>query len=391
MFSPSHDCRQVTIQQLLREWPPGFGGIERVAHELASSFGGEVFSLDVQRDSSKPQDPLHVRYIRIRLRSFGLFGRLFLPLPCRALFKLLLSPDPLHGHLPCPGVLLLLFLARIVQPKRHVSAHWHSFLDRGSGFNGFLVSVYQKIALRLVPYLSAVVTTSPCLASELQHAGVSEPRIFLLPCCLSKKQEHLALSLPFPPMRADKALRILFIGRLDSYKRLDWLFEALNQITSPWYLVVVGDGPKRSRFERLAQTIFPQSSRVRFLGRLSEASKFEQLAAADVLVLPSDCCNEAFGIVQLEAMAAGRVSLAFDQPRSGMGWVSKLSGLPWSQSREGLPEVLERLAKDPVLRRQSCLQARQRYSELFARGVWMQELQRFRALVEGGMVNLSVE
>ena len=75
---------------------------------------------------------------------------------------------------------------------------------------------------------------------------------------------------------------------------------------------------------------------MQFHGRLPELEKQAQIVASDVLVLPSDRSNEAFGIVQLEAMAAGRIALAFDQPRSGMGWVGQLSGLPWSQSPEGL-------------------------------------------------------
>ena len=136
---------------------------------------------------------------------------------------------------------------------------------------------------------------------------------------------------------------MLYIGRHDSYKRLDWLLEALQTLRSPWQLAVVGDGPKRKQFERLADHLFPQTSPVHFYGRLDEAGKLHHLSASDVLVLPSDSSNEAFGIVQLEAMAAGWPSLAFDQSRSGMGWVGRLSGLHWSQSPEGLPEVLQRL------------------------------------------------
>ena len=163
--------------------------------------------------------------------------------------------------------------------------------------------------------------------------------------------------------------------------RLDWPFEALAQLTSSWQLVVVEMAQPLSA-RRIVPISF-QASQVRFLGRLSEDSKFEQLAASDLLVLPSSCSNEAFGIVQLEAMAAGRIALAFDRPRSGMSWVSSLTGLPWSQSREGLPEVLERLAVHPGLRRDLCLQARDRYCQLFSRGVWLEKLQRFCDLVAG--------
>ena len=379
------------VEQLLREWPPGYGGVERVAHELASVWGGAVYSLDVQRQGGAGHDPLPVGYPRRRLPSTKSLGRLQVPLPSQALWRLLRSPVPLHGHLPSPGVLLVLVLARLLRPRRRVTAHWHCFLEPGRGVNGRLFALYQWLALRLVPWLSAVVTTSPLLAQELQRCGCAQQRVLVLPCCLSQQQEQQGLALPVPEPGVGEPLRVLFIGRLDSYKRLDWLLQALATLTTPWQLVVVGDGPKRTAFERLAQDLSPQISRVRFLGRLPETAKLEQLAAADLLVLPSDRSNEAFGIVQLEAMAAGRIALAFDQPRSGMGWVGQLPGLPWSQSPEGLAEVLQRLADQPALTQQLGLQARDRYRTLFSRGVWLQQLQRLGDSVETGKVCFSTE
>ena len=372
----------INLDQLLREWPPGFGGVERVAHELAHVWGGIAFSFDVQGQVYLGEDPLPVHYPRRRVPSFRLFGRLQLPLPSRVLWQLLRSSSALHGHLPSPGVLFVLVLARLIDPRRPVTAHWHCFLETRQGINRFLFAAYQWIALRLLPKLTAVVTTSPILAEELQRCGCPERHVFVLPCCLSPQQEQLCLALTIPQTVLGDPLRLLFIGRLDSYKRIDWLLEALAQLTSPWQLSVVGDGPKRQLFEDLAQRLFPTDSPVRFHGCLSEAAKLEQLAEAEVLVLPSDRSNEAFGIVQLEAMAAGRVALAFEQTRSGVGWVGRLSGLPWSQSRYGLTEVLQRLADQPALRQQLCSQARERYITLFSRRVWLQQLYRLGNLVE---------
>ena len=367
------------MEQLLREWPPGYGGVERVAHELASVWGGAVYSLDVQRQGASGHDPLPVSYARLRLPSTRTFGRLQLPLPSTALWSLLRSPNPLHGHLPSPGVLLVLVLARLVRPRRKVTTHWHCFLEPGRGVNGLLYSLYQGLALWLVPKLSAVITTSPLLAKELVRCGCAHQKVFVLPCCLSQQQEQLGLALPVPETAAVEALRVLYIGRLDSYKRLDWLLEALSTLRSPWQLAVVGDGPKRAQFERLAERLAHQNS-VRFYGRLDEAAKLHQLSMSDVLVLPSESSNEAFGIVQLEAMAAGRPPLAFDHIRSGMGWVGRLSGLPWSQSPEGLPEVLQRLGDQPQLRRHLSHQARERYLRMFARSVWLRQLQKLGEL-----------
>ena len=386
----------MAIQQLLREWPPGYGGVERVAHELSNCWGGVTYSLDVQSQAGSLQDALPVTYPRKRLPSIGVFGRLHMPLPCRSLISLLASSEPLHGHLPSPGVLLVLVLARLVRPSRIVTAHWHCFLKTTPGLSGFLFALYQWIALRVLPHLSAVVTTSPLLSAELQRCGCSPAQILVLPCCLSASQEHAAMQVPLSVKQEGEPLRVLFIGRLDSYKRLDWLLEALAALRSPWSLSVVGDGPNRSRFERLAQQLFASQFRddpklVQFHGRLAELEKQAEIAASDVLVLPSDRSNEAFGIVQLEAMAAGRIALAFDQPRSGMSWVGQLSGLPWSQSPEGLVEVLQLLAHQPQICSLMGQKSRDRYNTLFARSVWLQQLSKFGDRLKTGRVLYCTE
>ena len=379
------------IEQVLREWPPGYGGVERVAHELATVLDGVVFSLDIQGHSSVSQDPLPVNYLRKRLPVTAGVGRMKLPLPSRQLWSLIASPRPLHGHLPSPEVLLILLLARLVQPRRLVTAHWHCFLESSRGINQISFGVYQWLALLLMPHLSGVVTTSPVLAQELQRCGCDQHKVFVLPCCLSHQQEQLGLALPLPQAQDGAPLRVLFIGRLDGYKRLDWLLQALSTLASPWELAVVGDGPQRKHFEHLANRFAHMSQSVRFLGRLTESEKFEELAKADVLVLPSDRSNEAFGIVQLEAMSAGRIALAFDRPRSGMGWVGQLFGLPWSQSPDGLTEVLQRLADQPALRQQLSMQSRNRYCTLFARRVWLKQLQRLGYAVGTGSVMTEEE
>ena len=107
---------------------------------------------------------------------------------------------------------------------------------------------------------------------------------------------------------------------------------------------------------------------------MTEASKLAHLSTADVLVLPSDRSNEAFGIVQLEAMAAGMPALAFCCERSGMGWVGALPGLIWSQQPAELASVLQRLAGDAQLCGALSVEARDRYQQQFCRGVWQQQL-----------------
>lgn len=370
--------RAQPIQQLLREWPPGYGGVERVAHELAMVWGGTVWSLDAQDRCLSEKDAIAVHYPRRRLARTSPLGRLVLPLPSAGLWSLLRSEEPLHGHLPSIGVLLVLLFARLVRPRRRVTAHWHFFFEPASGFKGRFFIVYQWLALTVVSWLSGVITTSPLLKDELVRCGCRSERVAVLPCCLSHDQEAAALVAPRSSLQkqATPVMRVLFIGRLGSYKRLDWLLKSLASVESSWSLDVVGDGPRRADFEALSEQLMASrpDGVVRFHGRLPEADKLSQLLAADLLVLPSESSNEAFGIVQLEAMAAGLPALAFQRWRSGMGWVCQLADLDWSQTPEDLPLVLQKLADDPVLLRHLGLQARLRYQQLFCRRIWLDQL-----------------
>ena len=110
---------------------------------------------------------MSVPYQRHRLPCFPPLGRLFIPIPSKGLFRLLFSSRPLHGHLPSPAVLLILVFARLIRPSRHVTVHWHCFLETRQRSLGYLYQLYQWIALRLLPYFSSVVTTSPDLRDHL--------------------------------------------------------------------------------------------------------------------------------------------------------------------------------------------------------------------------------
>ena len=106
----------------------------------------------------------------------------------------------------------------------------------------------------------------------------------MLPCCLSAEQETAALALPERQSAGPAAMSVLFIGRLDSYKRVDWLLQGLAQLPQPWRFDVVGDGPKRASLEAAAQALVGSNAVVRFHGRLDEAAKLQCLAQADLLV-----------------------------------------------------------------------------------------------------------
>ena len=77
-------------------------------------------------------------------------------------------------------------------------------------------------------------------------------------------------------------------------------------------------------------------------------------------------------------MAAGIPSLAFKHKNSGMGWVAHVKDLNWSQTPEALTEVLQRLSTDHHLLQDLGIKSRQRYQQLFARKIWLNQLNELR-------------
>jgi rhamnosyl/mannosyltransferase len=95
---------------------------------------------------------------------------------------------------------------------------------------------------------------------------------------------------------------ILALGRLVPYKGFAVLIEALKSVEGD--LVLIGEGGLRNDLERMAVQ-FGVSDRVSFLGFVSDSEVKSYLHAARVLAFPSVTQAEAFGLVQLQAMAAG--------------------------------------------------------------------------------------
>lgn len=145
--------------------------------------------------------------------------------------------------------------------------------------------------------------------------------------------------------------RLLVVGRLEPRKGLEPLFAALARLDrSKFELHLVGDGPCRARLERAARTArLP----VRFHGRLAPAELPAAYDACDLVLAPA-VHGESFGVVLLEAMAAGRPLLVSDIPgyRAVVGGTAAARLLPpgdpgaWSAA---IGELLAESESRPLL------------------------------------------
>ena len=113
----------------------------------------------------------------------------------------------------------------------------------------------------------------------------------------------------------DGRLNVLFVGRPDPRKGLEYLIRAMEIVRansrSPVRLVVVGDGPRRQHYEAMVSGLPPGS--VVFAGSVSPEVLPGYFTSAHVFCSPATR-NESFGIVLLEAMASGVPVVASDIP-----------------------------------------------------------------------------
>ncbi len=111
------------------------------------------------------------------------------------------------------------------------------------------------------------------------------------------------------PTPTDGTPTIMFLGRHDERKGLEVLLDALPHLPRDVRVWVAGDGPDTERLVRRTSG----DPRVEWLGRISDDEKASRLRAATAYCAPS-LRGESFGVVLLEAMAAGVPIVASDLP-----------------------------------------------------------------------------
>jgi glycogen synthase len=145
----------------------------------------------------------------------------------------------------------------------------------------------------------AVLVITPRLRRLLPSDGADENRVHLIPPGVNPSLFEGPFEDPFSGVGTP---RVLFVGRLAPQKGVGTLVSAAGLLEDPRaQVLLVGDGPARSKLKREAKRI-GVSDRLHFVGFVAHERLPAVLAHADVLVLPS--IYEELGTVLLEAMQA---------------------------------------------------------------------------------------
>lgn len=177
---------------------------------------------------------------------------------------------------------------------------------------------------------------------------------------------------------------VLGLGRLVAQKGFDVLIRAFAQAALPAHdLLLAGEGSERAALESLASDL-GLSQRVRFIGRADRALAVALFKGCDFFVLPSR--QEPFGIVNLEAMAAGKAVVAMrvggvpeivQDEQTGM--------LIPPEDSEALARAITRMVLNPELREQFGAAGRERVQKFTWPAIAEQYLDVYRSIYSHSM------
>lgn len=199
---------------------------------------------------------------------------------------------------------------------------------------------------RFLEQFDALVAYSQTGAEQFAKAGFPRARIFVARNAVTLRPTQPPPNRP-PGYRgmAKEVARptVLFVGRLQSRKRVDALLRACASLPGDLQprLLIIGDGPARAEFETVARMVYPQAQ---FLGEKRDDALLPYFAQADLFVLPGTgglAIQQAMSSA-LPVMVAEGDGTQADLVRAETGWL-----LP-AQDDAALAHALADALADPA-------------------------------------------
>jgi glycosyltransferase involved in cell wall biosynthesis len=201
--------------------------------------------------------------------------------------------------------------------------------------SGRFTSLRSASRRRFLDQFDAMITYSRQGAAEYTAAGFSPGRIFVAPNAAAPRPTH-----PLPkraPTFGPQGPVVLFVGRLQERKRIDYLLRACAALPEEQrpQLWIVGDGPARTHLQSLARQVYPQA---RFFGAKHGEELAALFAASDLFVLPGTG-----GLAVQQAMAYGLPVMAAEADGTQTDLVRPVNG--WALPPGDLQALIQRLAE----------------------------------------------
>ena len=338
-------------------YPPHAGGMETHVQTLCRALAA---TLDVQLivAADGPQGTVELDH-GVRVRRIGTLASIGAatvnPGMARAIREA--RAELVHFHHPNPtGVLSYLASGQ----RGPLVVTYHSDIVRQRVLGAAFAPVLDHFLRRA----NAILATSPDYLRSSPVLRAHAARAQVVPFGIRWQDFATADAAAVDRVREEHGPRIvLAAGRMVYYKGFEYLVRAMRDVDAR--LVLVGDGPLLGSLRELAAEA-GVADRVAFPGRVEDLAPYYH--AATVFVLPAIARSEAFGLVQLEAMASG-LPVVNTRVDSGVPFVSRdgETGLTVPPAnRRALVVAINRLLADPPLRARFGAAGRERVRREFS-------------------------
>jgi len=357
------------ILQLGKFYPPDIGGIESAIYEITEELNRRGVKCDVLCSNSKREYKEEVilretyQYKVIRTKSYGkILSTSITPQMIFRLREIINEYDIIHLHHPDPMANLALFLSNLNGKKLVV--HWHSDIIR----QRLTLKLYKPLLSWMLKRADVIIATSPKYIEESEQLSPFKEKCIAIPLGI-KKDELCSNPKAVSNLREKyKGKKIIFsVGRFIAYKGFEYLIESAKYISSDYIILIGGDGPLRSKYEKIIRK-YDLFNKVKLLGRLPQNMLANYYDACDVFCLPSISKNEAFGLVMVEAMSFGKPVVATKIRGSGVGWVNQdgITGLNVEpKNPKALAQAIEFICSNIEIYKKFSENALKRFNEEF--------------------------
>jgi glycosyltransferase involved in cell wall biosynthesis len=370
------------VLQIGKFYPPHVGGIESHLQTLCAELRCHAdVKVIVANDAPR------VRREEVEGVKLARMGKLFelagAPV-CKGMIREIRSIDAdiIHLHTPNPTGALAYLASR---HRGRLVVTWHSDILRQRILRRLFLPI-QKHILRLS---SAIVVASEAYLRTSRPLASYRFKCRVIPYGVRLEKFEGGQDSRVDEIRRRYGPRIvLAVGRMVYYKGFEHLIRAMRGVRGT--LILIGDGPLRKALE-IQSANLRINSRVAFIGELQDDAITSYYNAADVFVLPSTARTEAFGIVQIEAMASGtpvvNTSLESGVPTVSLHGITGLTVVPGDPDMLG--SAINQLLDDPSLRALYGRNARCRAHEKFSAGAMSSSILNLyrEVMVDGGDVS----
>lgn len=381
---------KIRVLQVNKLYYPVTGGIERVVQQLAEGLCDETDTKVLVCCKKGRTIVEQIAGIEVtRASSMGMLSSL--PLSVSFLWKfrrMAKDRDIVHIHMPFPLGDLACFLSGY---KGKVILWWHSDIVRQKK----LMKLYRPLMEWLLRRADCIVVATQGHIDGSKYLKPYQDKCRIIPYGVERQIEETAdrwIAVQEESSgrqhSSKDSVRFLFVGRLVYYKGCNELIRAFIQVSasrSDLFLDIVGTGPLEREMKEMVHEAGLEE-RVRFYANVEDEELAEFFGTCDVFVLPSVARSEAFGLVQIEAMAFGKPVINTKLP-SGVPYVSldQVTGLTVPpEDVHKLAQAMQYLAEHPDERREMGVRARQRMKKMYRIDTMLEHVKRlYEELMEG--------